>query len=92
MEILEDWNISLTLDNGHKLDFYDISIVGFTPFSANFTKWLNRLKQFVLNLPTKFLNVFDYFVVLAGKGLNITNERPSISLCIPSASLGMKLW
>ena len=91
MEILEDWNISLTLDNGHKLDFYDISIVGFTPFSASFTKWLNRLKQFVLNLTTK-LSVFSYFVVLARKGLNITNERLSILLCIPSARLGMKVW
>ena len=39
------------------------------PLSANITKWWNILKQFVGNLPTNCLSVFDYFVKLALKGL-----------------------
>ena len=39
------------------------------PLSANFTKWSNTLKQFVDNLPTNCLNVFDHFVGFALKGL-----------------------
>ena len=42
------------------------------PLSANPTKWSNTLKQFVGQLPTNFLSVFDHFVILALKGLNIT--------------------
>ena len=34
------------------------------PLSANATKWSNTLKQFVGNLPTNCLSVFDYFVKL----------------------------
>ena len=41
----------------------------FNPLSANFTKWSNTLKQFVGNLPTNYLSVFDHFVGLAFKGL-----------------------
>ena len=41
------------------------------PLSANFTKWSNTLKQFVGNLPTNCLSVFDHFVGLALKGLNV---------------------
>ena len=37
--------------------------------SANFKKWSNTLKQFVDQLPTNCLSVFDYFVGLAPKGL-----------------------
>ena len=37
--------------------------------SANFTKWSNTLKQFVGNLPTNCLSVFDHFVGLTLKGL-----------------------
>ena len=33
--------------------------------SANPTKWSNTLKQFVGNLPTNCLSVFDHFVELA---------------------------
>ena len=36
---------------------------------ANPTKWSNTLKQFVSNLPTNCLSVFDHFVKLALKGL-----------------------
>ena len=37
------------------------------PFSANFTKWSNTPKQFVGNLPTNCVSVFDHFVELALK-------------------------
>ena len=44
--------------------------VKFNSFSANFTKWSNTLKQFVGNLLTNCLSVFDHFVGLAAlKGL-----------------------
>ena len=39
------------------------------PLSANFTKWSNTLKQFVGNLPTNCLSLFDHFVKLVLKGL-----------------------
>ena len=39
------------------------------PFSASPRKWSNTLKQFVGNLPTNCLSVFDHFVILALKGL-----------------------
>ena len=41
----------------------------FNPLSANPTKWTNTLKQFVGNLPTNCLSVFDHFVGSAPKGL-----------------------
>ena len=44
----------------------------FKPLNANPTKWSNTLKQFVGNLPTNCLIVFDHFVGLAFKGLNVT--------------------
>ena len=47
----------------------DISVV--KPLSANPTKWSNTLKQFVGNLPTNCLNVFDHFVTLTLKGLKV---------------------
>ena len=41
----------------------------FNSFKANFLKWSNTLKQFVGNLPTNCLSVFDHFMGLALKGL-----------------------
>ena len=41
------------------------------PLSGNPTKWSNTLKQFVGNLLTNFLSVFDHFVRLALKGLSL---------------------
>ena len=41
------------------------------PLSANPTKWSNTLKLFVGNLPTNWLSVFDHFVKLVLKGLNV---------------------
>ena len=43
--------------------------IPFNPLSANPTEWSNTLKQFVGNLPTICLSVFDHFVKLALKGL-----------------------
>ena len=36
----------------------------FNPLSASFTKWSNTLKQFVGNLPTNCLSLFDHFLGL----------------------------
>ena len=47
----------------------------FNPLNTNPAKWSNTLKQFVGNLPTNCLSVFDYFVKLAFKGL-ISNVFP----------------
>ena len=43
------------------------------PLNAKPTKWPNILKQFVGNLATNFLNVFDHFVGLVFKGLIFQN-------------------
>ena len=40
------------------------------PSSASPTKWSRILKQFVGNLSTNCLSVFDHFVGLVVKGLN----------------------
>ena len=42
----------------------------FNPLSSNPTKWSNTLKQFVGNLPTNCMTLFECFVKLALKGLN----------------------
>ena len=49
---------------------YDVFLVGaefneLNPLNANPTKWSNTLKQFVGNLLTNCLSVFDLFVGLA---------------------------
>ena len=41
------------------------------PLSANPIKWSNTLEEFVGNLPTNYLSVFDHFVILALKGLKL---------------------
>ena len=45
------------------------NIAHFNPLNANFIKWSNTLKQFVGNLPTNCLSMFDHFVGLVLKGL-----------------------
>ena len=45
------------------------------PLSAKLTKWSNTLKQFVGNLPTNCLSVFDHFFILASKGLNFPEKN-----------------
>ena len=63
----------------HLLDFKNLLKIYFyfthiyinyaNPLIANPTKWSNILKQFVGNLPTNCLSVFDHFMNLALKGL-----------------------
>ena len=43
------------------------SLPQYSPLTANPIKWSNTLKQFVGNLPTNCLSVFDHFVGLALK-------------------------
>ena len=43
--------------------------------SANPTKWLNTLKQFVGNFPINCLSVFDHFVKLVLKELRDKKEK-----------------
>ena len=45
------------------------AVENFNPSSANPTKWSNTVKQFVGDLPTNCLSVFDHVVGLALKGL-----------------------
>ena len=45
-------------------------MIELNPLSTNLTKWSNTLKQFVENLATDCLSVFDHFMGLALKGLN----------------------
>ena len=45
------------------------------------TKWSNTLKQFVGNLPTNRLSVFDHFLILAFKGLTPVILFISSTLC-----------
>ena len=46
------------------------------PLIASPIKWSDTLKQFVSNLPTICFSVFDHFVGLALKGLNLINTHP----------------
>ena len=57
----------------------------FNPLSANPTKWSNTLKQFVGNLPTNCLSVFDHFMNLALKGL--TSVKMTDMKSTPAMSL-----
>ena len=50
-------------DNGKTSESVIVQILN--PFSANFTKWSITLKQFVGNLPSNCVSVFDPFVGLA---------------------------
>ena len=47
----------------------NVKLFDINPLSANPTKSSNTLKQFVGNLPTNCLRVFDHFMNLALKGL-----------------------
>ena len=46
----------------------------FNPSSTNFTEWSNKLKQFVGNVSTNCLSMFDHFVGLALKGVRYNFE------------------
>ena len=69
--VLKETNYSLLFSNGTNQRrvnqfFQQIRI---NPLSTNPTKWSNSLKQFVGNLTTNSLSVFDHFVGLAVKEL-----------------------
>ena len=66
--------MSLVINALSKLYVSNTDLIEFqlNPLSVNFTKWSNTLKQFVGNLPTNCLGVFDHFVGLALKGLTKT--------------------
>ena len=51
---------------------------GINALSVNLTKWSSTLKQFVGNLPTNCLSVFDHFVKLALKGLRLSPQNDFI--------------
>ena len=63
----------------------------FNPLSANPTKWLKTLKQFIGNLPMNCLSVFGYFVKLALKGL-ITMLHLNISQKITLMKMTLLAW
>ena len=46
-------------------------IIFFNPLNTKPTKWSNTLKQFVGNLTTNCLSVFDHFVGLVFKGVMV---------------------
>ena len=66
--------MSLVINALRKLYVSNTDLIEFqlNPLSASFTKWSNTIKQFVGNLPTNCLSVFDHFVGLALKGLTKT--------------------
>ena len=68
----ESVNIEITLQCVQCYNNLRTMQLSFNPLSAKPTKWSNTLKQFVFNLPTNCLNVFDHFVILPRKGLKKT--------------------
>ena len=63
--------LKILFSKGFKIVFLTKNYLKFlNPLSANTTKWSNILKQFVGNLPTNCLSVFDHFVKLALEGLS----------------------
>ena len=67
MKILE----KIIIQKQHSRHFH-VQSNNVNPLSANPEKWSNTLKQFVGNLTTNFLSVFDHFMNLALKGLTRT--------------------
>ena len=43
--------------------YFQVSLI-LDPLSINTTKWSSTLKQFVVNLPTNYLSMFEHFVEL----------------------------
>ena len=74
-----DWSIEITwkCQTAGKSDFFEqaqvfVQLLSFLNLlSTNPTKWSNTLKQFIGNLPTNCLSVFDHFMNLALKGLTV---------------------
>ena len=57
-------------------DFDNLEALALYPLSTNPTKWLKTLKQFVGNLPTNCLSVFDHFGRLALEDLKLNTFNP----------------
>ena len=65
------------------------------PLSANITKWSNTLKEFVANLSTNCLSVFEHFVRLALKELKKLCKKENWNqLRLRNSDLiyGIKFW
>ena len=72
----------------------DDNLQNFSPLSASPTKWSNTLKQFVGNLRTNCLSVFDHFRNLALKGLKNQSQKPctlSVEVFHPSCQLCLSM-
>ena len=71
---------------------FNLNIYNFVnPLSANPEKWSNTLKQFVGNLPTNCLSVFDHFMNLALKRLKEILEIPTICVGFKKLSISFLL-
>ena len=74
------------------LEWYAYCAKFLNPLSANFTKWLNTLKQFAGNLPANCLSVFGHFVGLAFKGLrNILKSKWPLMVLAQMKHVDMQL-
>ena len=62
----------------HHLNLKWVNSKMLSPLSADFTKWSNTHKQFVVKLPTKSLSVFDQFVGLVLKRVNNKHFPPTL--------------
>ena len=62
------------------------------PSIANPTKWPNTLKQFVDKLLTNCLSVFDRFVKLALKGLNMRDAPLTLDNKFQQYSYNLQYW
>ena len=61
------------------------------PLRDNPTKRSNSLKQFVGNLPTNCLSVFDHFAGLALKGLSYTNNQVDQLFQLPGLQTNLRI-
>ena len=77
--IIAIWSFGKPIGNNSSLTFTYHCLIN--PLSANPTKWSNALKEFVGNLPTNCLSVFDHFVGLVLKGLRHTQDFWVIAKC-----------
>ena len=69
-----------------------IIVLTLNPLNANPEKWSNTLKQIVGNLPTICLSVFDHFMNLALKGLNLSYLSSFFTKQLKSESSKIKAW
>ena len=70
----------LHFENVYEVDGKRKQQWGINPLNANPTKWSNTLKQFVRNLPSNYLSVFDHFVRLTLEGLKVLTNNMTNSI------------